>query len=80
MSSDHTVTGAPTGRPAHAARPGISAARAGAILVALCALGLAGWLVGGALLRSAGPTTTAPESASLITVSLTPAREHPGLP
>lgn len=80
MSSDHTVTGAPTGRPAHAARPGISAAKAGLVLAALGAVGLAGWLAAGALLRSTGPATTTPVSASLITVSLTPAREHPGLP
>lgn len=74
------MTGAPAGRPAHAARPGVSAAKAGVTVAGLCALGLAGWLAGAALLKSTGPTTTAPVSASLITVSLTPDREHPGLP
>ena len=74
------MTGAPSGPPAHAARPGLPVRTIGVILAALVSLAAAGWLGAAALLRSTGPTTTAPVSASLITVSLTPSREHPGLP
>lgn len=74
------MTGVPAGPPAHAARPGLPAAKAGVILAGLAALTAAGWLGATALLKSTGPSTTAPVSASLITVSLTAGREHPGLP
>lgn len=74
------MTGTPSRRPAHAARPGLPAAKIGALLAAAVALATAGWLGALVWMKSSGPTSTAPVSASLITVSLTPSREHPGLP
>jgi hypothetical protein len=65
----HTVTGAPTGSAAHAARPPVPLRRllaivaAGALLTALIGLGIA------AHLGSTGPATSRPASARLITVS-----------
>ena len=69
MSSCHTVTGAPAGRPAHAARPGVPAVQVAAALVGLTLLVALGWLGISALLKSTGPTATTPVSASLITVT-----------
>ena len=80
MPADNTVTGASTGRPAHAARPGVPAAKVTGILIAAGAVTAGGLLGAAVLLKSSGPTGTTPESAKLITVSLTPSREHPGLP
>jgi len=63
------VTGSPSRRPAHAARPGVPATKAVVAIAGLAALGTAGWLGATALLKSVGPTTTTPVSASLITVT-----------
>ena len=58
MPSRHTVTGPRAGRPAHAARPGLSPARIAVVLGALAALAAAGWLGATALLKSTGPAAT----------------------
>ena len=73
MTSRHTVTGTPPGRPAHAVRPGVPAAKIAATVAGLAALAAAGWFGIGAVLKSTGPTTTTPVSASLITVTPSPA-------
>ena len=69
MSSRHTVTGPPGGPPAHAARPGPSPTRIAVVLAALAAVATAAWLGGTVLLKSTGPATTTPVSASQITVT-----------
>ena len=77
MHPRHSVTASPPGRPAHAARPGLPAARMAAILVGLAALTVAGWMGGIALLKSTGPATSEPVSASQITVTPVSAAARP---
>lgn len=67
----HTVTGAPTGSAAHAARPTTPLRRL-VVTVAVSAgvvglLGVGMWAYSG----STGPATSTPTSAQLITVSAT---------
>lgn len=77
MHPHHSVTAPPATRPAHAARPGLPAARLAAILIGLAALTAAGWMGGIALLKSTGPATSEPVSASQITVTPTSAAARP---
>ena len=65
----HRVTGLSNTRAAHAARPGVTPARAALVVAALAVLGLVASLGVAVLVRNSGSLTSNPTSAKFITVS-----------